>query len=78
MLHLKCPAGQEILDALFDTGNDFDSVIPSLETYFMPKKNLIYECLSVGWDSAETVDAYVRCLQLLANLVTIAAFKRKL
>ena len=39
LLHLIGPAGQEILDTL--SGDNYESAIASLDSYFMPKKNLI-------------------------------------
>ena len=41
LLHLIGPAGQENFDTLFDTGYNYESAIASLDSYFMPKKNLI-------------------------------------
>ena len=43
LLHLIGPAGQENFDTLFDIGYNYESAIASLDSYFMPKKNLIYE-----------------------------------
>ena len=61
MLHLIVSAWQEIFGTLSDTGENYESAIESLDSYFMPKKNLIYESynfLSAMQNSAETIDAY--------------------
>ena len=43
LLQLIGSAGQEIFDALSDTGDNYQWAIASLDSYFMPKINLIYE-----------------------------------
>ena len=40
---LSGSAWQEIFGTLSDTGENYESAIESLDSYFMPKKNLIYE-----------------------------------
>ena len=65
LLHLIGPAGQEILNTLSDTGDNYESTIASLDSYFMSKKKLIYECynfLNVWQNAAETIDVYTTCL----------------
>ena len=71
--HLIGPAGQEIFDTLSDTGDNYEWAIASLDSYFMPKINLIYErynFLSPRQNSAEIID-------FLQNLVTMVVSKRK-
>ena len=81
LLHLIGPAGQEIFDTLYDTGDKYESVIASLDSYFMPKKNLIYECynfLSARQNSAKTIDAYVTHLRLLTKSCDCGSFEEEM
>ena len=78
LLPLIGPAGQETFDTLSDTGDHYESAIVSLDSYFMPKKNLIYErynFLSAKQNSAETIDAYVTHLQLLTKPCDYGGFE---
>ena len=53
------------LNTLSDAGDNYESTIASLDSYFMPKKKLIYECynfLNVRQNAAETIDVYITCL----------------
>ena len=81
LLHLIGPAGQEIFDTFSDTGDNYESAIASLDNYFMPKKNLIYEhynFLSARQNSAKTIDAYVTHLRLLTNSCDYGGFEEKM
>ena len=80
LLHLIGPAGQENFDTLFDTGDNYESAIASLDSYFMPK-NLIYRCynfLSARQNSAENIDAYITGLQLLTKSCDYGGFKEEM
>ena len=68
------------LNTLSDAGDNYESTIASLDSYFMPKKKLIYECynfLNVRQNAAETIDVYITCLWLLTTSCDYGGFKRK-
>ena len=80
LLHLIGPAGQKIFNTVSDTGDKYQSAIASLESYFMPKKNLIYKrynFLSARQNSAETVVFKSRVCDFLQNPVTMAVSKKR-
>ena len=81
LLHLSGPAGQEIFDAPSDTGDDYESAILNLDSYFMPKKNLIYkryDFLIAMQNSAETIDAYVTRQQLITKSCDYGGFEEEI
>ena len=62
LLQLIGPAGQEIFETLLNTGDDYESAIASLDSYFIRKKNLVYKrynFLSTRQNSAETIKVYL-------------------
>ena len=70
LLYLIGPAGKEILNTLCDTGDKCGSAMASLYSYFIPKKNFIYNCYNfqrASQNSARNIDAYVTRLQLLTK-----------
>ena len=76
--HLVGPAGHEIFDTLSNIGDNCKSSTTSLDSYFMPKKNLIYKCynfLSTRQNSAEIIDAYLMHLQLLTKSCDYGIFE---
>ena len=81
LLHSISPAGQEIFDTLFDTGGNYEWTIASLDNYFMPMNNLIYELhnfLIARHNSAETIDVYVTRLRLLTKSCDNDSFKEEM
>ena len=55
-----------------------ESAIASLDGYFMPKKNLLYEYynfLSARQNSAKTINAFITHLQLLKKSCDYGAFE---
>ena len=75
------PAGKEIFDILFDTEGNYEWAIASLDNYFMPMNNLIYErhnFLIARQNSAETIDVYVTRLRLLTKPWDYDSFKEEM
>ena len=81
LLHLSGPAAQEIFDALSDTGDNYESAIPSLDSYFMQKKNLIcksYDFSIAMQNSAETIDTYVTRQRLITKSCDYGGFEEEI
>ena len=67
--------------SLSDTGDKYESAIAGLDSYFMPKKNLIYKhynFLSAQQNSAKNIDVYVKQLQLLKKSCDYGSFKEEM
>ena len=80
-LHLIGSAGQEIFDILSVTGENYESAIANLDSYFMPKRSLIYErynFLSARQKSAETIDVYLTRVRLLTKSCDYGGFKKEM
>ena len=65
---------------LLITGDSFDSAITSLDSYFIPKKSLIYDCyfLSARQNSTEIIVTYITYLQILAKSCGYGGFEEEI
>ena len=81
LLHLIGPVGQEIFDTLYDRGYNYELAIASLDSYFLSKKNFIYErynVLSAKQNAAESIDAYDTRLRLLTTSCDYSGFEKEM
>ena len=70
LLYQVGQATQEIFDTLPDTGDDFDTAMTKLDSYFPPKKNVDYEIFkfrTTVQNAGETIDQYATRLRKLAS-----------
>lgn len=72
LLHYAGPKVDDIFDTLHETGNDddYDKAVDSLNTYFKPKANPLYEVYvfrQARQDPGETLDHFVTRLRQLAK-----------
>ena len=67
LLHLGGEEVQDVWDSLEETGEDYESAIKALDTYFSPQKNVIYErhiFRQLAQQSDETIDSFVTRLKM--------------
>ena len=70
LLHVAGEEVQDVFDTLTETGDDYDTAIDKLNSYFKQKSSVTYErhvFRCTGQDSEETISHYVTRLKKLAR-----------